>query len=40
MLSAADGPDEVHEMVVARRELGRFAQGSWAKVGQGPRSCV
>jgi hypothetical protein len=24
MLRLADGPDEVHEMVIARRELGRF----------------
>jgi len=24
MLRLADGPDEVHKMVIARRELGRF----------------
>jgi len=30
MLRIADGPDEVHKMVIARRELGR-----WAKEAQG-----
>jgi hypothetical protein len=35
MLRIADGPDGVHKMVIARFELERFAQGSWAKVGEG-----
>jgi acyl-CoA dehydrogenase len=26
MLKVADGPDEVHKMVIARRELNRFAK--------------
>ena len=26
-LRIADGPDEVHEMVIARRELARYLEG-------------
>ena len=32
MLKVADGPDEVHKMVIARRELNH-----WAKAGEEPR---
>ena len=28
MLKVADGPDEVHKMVIARRELNRYSQGA------------
>ncbi|MDP9228486.1 MAG: acyl-CoA dehydrogenase family protein [Actinomycetota bacterium] len=33
MLRVADGPDEVHKMVIARRELGRAAKRSEAAAG-------
>ena len=31
MLKVADGPDEVHKMVIARRELGRAAKRAQAE---------
>ncbi len=31
MLRIADGPDEVHKMVIARRELGRAAKAAEAE---------
>jgi acyl-CoA dehydrogenase len=31
MLRVADGPDEVHKMVIARRELGRAAKAAEAE---------
>jgi acyl-CoA dehydrogenase len=33
MLRIADGPDEVHKMVIARRELGRWAKKAEAETG-------
>ena len=33
MLRIADGPDEVHKMVIARRELGRWAKRAEAEAG-------
>jgi len=33
MLKVADGPDEVHKMVIARRELNRAAKRTEAKTG-------
>jgi acyl-CoA dehydrogenase len=33
MLKVADGPDEVHKMVVARRELNRWARAAEAEAG-------
>jgi acyl-CoA dehydrogenase len=35
MLRIADGPDEVHKMVIARRELGRWAKRAEAEAGGG-----
>jgi acyl-CoA dehydrogenase len=35
MLKVADGPDEVHKMVIARRELNRWAKEADAEVGDG-----
>jgi acyl-CoA dehydrogenase len=37
MLRVADGPDEVHKMVIARRELNRAAKRTEAGDGDGPR---
>ena len=40
MLKVADGPDEVHKMVIARRELNRAAkrqQGTEAPAGDSPK---
>ena len=34
MLKLADGPDEVHKMVIARREVGRFLKKRAASTGQ------
>jgi acyl-CoA dehydrogenase len=34
MLKVADGPDEVHKMVIARRELNRAAKRAQGKAGQ------
>jgi acyl-CoA dehydrogenase len=34
MLRVADGPDEVHKMVIARRELGRAAKRAEARQGE------
>jgi hypothetical protein len=34
MLKLADGPDEVHKMVIARREVGRFLKKRAASNGQ------
>jgi hypothetical protein len=31
MLKVADGPDEVHKMVIARRELNRWAKEAEAE---------
>ena len=38
MLKVADGPDEVHKMVIARRELNRFskADGESSSNGSSP----
>jgi acyl-CoA dehydrogenase len=35
MLRVADGPDEVHKMVIARRELNRAAKRTEASTGGG-----
>ena len=35
MLRVADGPDEVHKMVIARRELGRSAKRAEAEANGG-----
>jgi acyl-CoA dehydrogenase len=35
MLRVADGPDEVHKMVIARRELGRAAKRSESDGAEG-----
>jgi acyl-CoA dehydrogenase len=35
MLRVADGPDEVHKMVIARRELNRTAKRAEAASGEG-----
>src|SRR5918994_2024809 len=35
MLKVADGPDEVHKMVIARRELGRWAKQAEAEAERG-----
>src|SRR5918992_3024913 len=37
MLKVADGPDEVHKMVIARRELGRAAKAAQAEAEGGDR---
>jgi hypothetical protein len=37
MLRVADGPDEVHKMVIARRELNRAAKKADASGGDDPR---
>jgi acyl-CoA dehydrogenase len=34
MLKVADGPDEVHKMVIARRELNRAAKRAQGEAGQ------
>jgi acyl-CoA dehydrogenase len=34
-LRIADGPDEVHRMVIARRELRRYAEGDGAWMSSG-----
>jgi acyl-CoA dehydrogenase len=34
MLRLADGPDEVHKMVIARRELGRWAKAAESNDGR------
>jgi hypothetical protein len=36
MLKVADGPDEVHKMVIARRELNRWAKEVEAERGPAP----
>jgi acyl-CoA dehydrogenase len=36
MLKVADGPDEVHKMVIARRELNRAAKRAQAEQEQEP----
>ena len=36
MLKVADGPDEVHKMVIARRELNRFASRDEGSNGGAP----
>jgi acyl-CoA dehydrogenase len=36
MLKVADGPDEVHKMVIARRELNHWAKQAEAEVGAAP----
>jgi acyl-CoA dehydrogenase len=36
MLRLADGPDEVHKMVLARRELNRWAKRAEAEAGSEP----
>ena len=36
MLRIADGPDEVHKMVIARRELNRWAQAAEAEAQAAP----
>jgi hypothetical protein len=38
MLRVADGPDEVHKMVIARRELNRAAKRAEAAAGEGEES--
>ncbi len=36
MLKVADGPDEVHKMVIARRELNRFSEGAGGAAPETP----
>jgi hypothetical protein len=36
MLRIADGPDEVHKMVIARRELNHWAKSDSATDGEKP----
>jgi hypothetical protein len=36
MLRLADGPDEVHKMVLARRELNRWGKRAEAEAGGEP----
>src|SRR5947207_11603333 len=36
MLRVADGPDEVHKMVIARRELNRWAKAAEAEAANVP----
>jgi acyl-CoA dehydrogenase len=38
MLRIADGPDEVHKMVIARRELGRWAKRAEEEAGGAERA--
>ncbi|HEX2128637.1 MAG TPA: acyl-CoA dehydrogenase family protein [Solirubrobacterales bacterium] len=40
MLKVADGPDEVHKMVVARRELNHWAKAAEAENGTGARAAA
>jgi hypothetical protein len=41
MLKVADGPDEVHKMVIARRELNHWAkEAEGASDGTGPAESV
>jgi len=35
MLKVADGPDEVHKMVIARRELNHWAKADGGAEGNG-----
>ncbi len=40
MLKVADGPDEVHKMVIARRELNRFAKRDEGSNGSDPKAAA